>query len=186
MSVDDSSPYQAPSASVGLATDDSDAVMVAYLGNANADYYLRVFSNMRAGSGVFSWNWAAMLATSPWLLYRRLYLWFVVSWLGVPFAAGLLAGVAMFFNPIVGAATFTVAYFFIPPLLANYLFFRRAEADVRNAKALSPRLQTQIAEAERLGDTNLTAAIVFGVLCYGWVGLGLYRIAEQVWMRLSI
>ena len=174
MPLDDNSPYQAPSASVGITTDDSDDVMVAYLGNSNADYYLRVFSKMRAGAGVFSWNWAAMLATSPWLLYRRLWLWFFVFWLGAPFVAGLLAGIVTAFNPVAGAATFTVAYFFIPPLLANYLFFRKAETDVRSAKALSPRLETQVSEAQRLGGTNAMGAIIFGVICYGWFALGIY------------
>ena len=178
MSIDDNSPYQAPSASVDITTDDSDEVMVAYLGDSNADFYLGVFSKMRAGAGMFSWNWAAMLATSPWFLYRRLWLWFFVFWLGAPVVAGLLAGVASVFNPIAGAATFTVTYFFIPPLLANYLFFRRAEADVRSAKSLSPRLETQVSEAQRLGGTNAMGAIIFGVICYGWFALGVYSVLQ--------
>ena len=186
MSLDDNSPYQAPSASVGIRTDDTDAVMVAFLGPKNADYYLRVFSRFRAGAGWFSWNWSAILVTSPWLLYRRLWLWFFVFWLGAPLVATVLAGIVAAFNPLAGAATFTITYFFIAPLLANFLYFRHATAQVDSAKQLTPRIETQIAEAERLGGTNETGAIVFGVVCYGWFAIILFRVIQQVLERLAL
>lgn len=158
--------YQAPSASVDLDTHDADDVMVAYLGNRNAAYYLRVFKKFETGGGILSWNWAAFFITSPWFLYRRLWIWFFVFWLGLPFVAitvGVLTGAL---HPMLGFGMFCFMYFCLVPIFANYIFYRRALDHVATAKAVSPRIETQMAAAERLGGTNEMGGWIFAVIVY--------------------
>lgn len=164
--TEDNDLYQAPAASVDLSTEDSDDVMVAYLGNKNAEYYLRVFKKFETGGGILSWNWAAFFLTSPWFLYRRLWIWFFVFWLGLPFVAITVGVLSAAIHPVFGMFMFVVMYFCLVPVFANFIFYRRALDHVAAAKSVSPRIETQMAAAERLGGTNEMGAWIFGVIVY--------------------
>jgi len=54
----------------------------AVLGKANIDYYQNKFEKFdRKGKGLkVSWNWAALLFTGIWALYRKMYGWFFLFW----------------------------------------------------------------------------------------------------------
>ncbi len=172
------SPYAAPATEVEIETDLSDQLMVAYLGRENPDFYLRAFSKFDAGGGILSWNWPAFLCASPWFLYRRLWGWFAVSWILLPIVAVFVGGMVSALHPVAGAATITFIWFFLPALFANRLFYGRAKADVNEARSMSPRLETQVVEAERRGGTYATGAWVFGIIAYAVFGLTIYQAVQ--------
>ncbi|MEL7186086.1 MAG: pilin [Pseudomonadota bacterium] len=170
---DDNQLYQAPTASVDLTTEDADDVMAAYLGSRNGSYYLRVFKKFESGGGILSWNWAAFFCTAPWLLYRRLWIWFFVFFLGLPLVAFTVGTISIVIHPLFGLAVFIFMYFCLAPIFANFIFYRRALQHVSAAKKTSPRLATQISAAERIGGTNEMGAWIFGVIVYSLFTAGL-------------
>lgn len=170
---EDNDLYRAPDASVDLTTEDTDEVMVAYLGNRNAEYYLRVFKKFETGGGILSWNWATFFFTSPWFLYRRLWIWFFVFWLGLPPVAITVGVLSSILHPLFGFGMFLFMYFGLVPVFANYIFYRRALVHVTAAKAVSPRLETQKSAAERMGGTNEMGAWIFAVIVYSLFTLNL-------------
>lgn len=158
--------YRAPSAPIDLPADDADDVMAAYLGSRNAGYYLRVFRKFETGGGILSWNWPAFFITSAWFLYRRLWIWFFVSWLGLPLVAFTAGAISSTLHPIFGLGVFVFVYFCLAPIFANYIFYHRAIVHVAAAKATSPRLETQVSAAERMGGTNAMGAWIFCIIVY--------------------
>ena len=172
---EDNLPYQSPSAAVNLSTAAADDVLLAYLGNANRDYYLSVFAKFASGGGILSWNWAAFLVTAPWFIYRCLFSWFLVFWLGMPIIA-IAVGIIFFaLHPYAGLAAYFVIHFCLAPIFANYIYYRRVREHVASAKRLSPRRETQIAEAGRLGGTNATGAWVFAIIAYPLLAYTMYQ-----------
>lgn len=147
--------------------------MVAYLGHRNADYYLRVFKKFETGGGILSWNWSTFFFTSPWFLYRRLWIWFFVFWLGLPPVAITVGELSGLLHPTLGLLMALFMYFGLVPIFSNYIFYRRALVHVAAAKAVSPRLETQKSAAERMGGTNEMGAWIFGVIVYTLVGSSL-------------
>ena len=112
--------------------------------------------------------------TSPWFLYRRLWIWFFVFWLGLPPVAITVGVLSAVLNPMFGLGMFLFMYCGLVPIFANYIFYRRALIHVTAAKAVSPRLETQMAAAERMGGTNEMGAWAFGLVVYSLFALNLF------------
>jgi hypothetical protein len=119
-----------------------EALLRAFVGPRNADYYLAYFARAEArGYAPISWHWPALLLGILWLVYRRLYVaalaLFVASNL-----IGIVAGAAEqqwpgSGNPIL--MTFLVAVMGLwLPLHANALYYRHARAAIEAARTLYP------------------------------------------------
>ncbi len=82
----------------------------------NSDYYLAKWKIMASSGSKFSWNWAAFLATSLWLGYRKMYLYAfiyillnvltVIPFLGILIWLGLWIGIGAIGNYLYGKYTY--------------------------------------------------------------------------------
>jgi hypothetical protein len=121
----------------------------AFIGS-NAGYYVEKFGKFNIdGVETFqaTWNWSAFLFTFWWMLYRKMYLWSLVTFivLTVPYV-GLAAWVAC-------------------GIAGNYLYFRHARGRIEEARSVSP---TDIhATLAKLGGTHewvkVVAVIITGL-----------------------
>ncbi|EDP73346.1 DUF2628 domain-containing protein [Hydrogenivirga sp. 128-5-R1-1] len=82
----------------------------------NSDYYLAKWKIMAASGSKFSWNWAAFLATAPWIGYRKMYFYAfiyillnvltVIPFIGILIWLGLWFGIGAVGNYLYGKFTY--------------------------------------------------------------------------------
>ena len=120
----------------------------------NTAYYLPRFEELEAGGPAMSWHWPAFFVTTPWFLYRKMWLVGILN-VVYPFlvlifggiAAVLLAGLIqttpLLFSVIL--LLLLAAPWFLLPMYANALYFRH----VRNLIDKMPRVYAQDPEKKR-------------------------------------
>lgn len=133
-------PEPAPEAATLATTNTEEQVVLptqrelyrAYLGDKNADYYLKKFEEFdRKGDGLYSsWNWAAFLF-GGWLFYRKMYGWFFVFW-GI-YAISNIAAKA---DPRSWGSIILFMLCIIFALFANSLYHNRVKKKIAVAQAI--------------------------------------------------
>jgi predicted Zn finger-like uncharacterized protein len=116
------SPTSIASSPVRTANSGPDPLMI-FIGS-NAPHYLERFKKFTAfGASDFAatWHWPAFFVPWLWFLYRKLYLWSLIS-----FVTGLI--------PLVNLAA-RIAW----GITANYLFYKHAHRKISRCKELSRR-----------------------------------------------
>jgi len=61
-----------------ILLDEFDEEIIRAFVNRNADYYINKWKEMALTGSKISWNWAAFLFQGGWMLYRRMYLYYIV------------------------------------------------------------------------------------------------------------
>ena len=121
--------------SPGLQIDDED--FAVYIGK-NADKYLSKFKRFNIeGIDNFAatWNWSAFLVGPLWMLYRKLYLYFIIFFV-------------ITCIPYFGILTWIAA-----GIIANYLYYKQAKSKILEVK--SSHSDIVISEAlARIGGVN--------------------------------
>jgi type IV pilus assembly protein PilA len=147
----------------------------------NADYYLPKFEEFDKGGSQLGWNWPAFFATSPWFCYRKMWGWGMgnVAWFwGIltfvaPISIGIAAASATETNSYSGVITVGIVMavllaipWFVLPMFANALYWRRINSVIRNVPAsFKDQPDKRAARIERNGGTGAGAMI--GVLAGG-------------------
>lgn len=198
------SPFRAADPYGGIAPEEEldgipAAELAAFTGN-NAAYYLPRFHKFARGGSKCSWNWAAFLIPSYWLLYRKQYLAGVVT-LVVQIILTMLNGFIMygalqlhtFTDPgamaeailqisssssgtlfLMATMLITVIEALLRVLIGlsgNWLYFRTATSRIRKLKGEAPTIdKTDIAAA---GGVSMALGIV------GYVMLNVASILAQ-------
>jgi len=150
----------------GQGRRDSDELFVACIGPKNTDYYIRVFEKFRSGRGAASWNWPAFFLTIPWLLYRKMWGFTVLYWVGLPIGIGFLA--AMIAATIQDEDAFVSSYylacvviaFILVPIFANRLYFGHVSNKIRSVKEKHGSHADQVIELHRTAGTGGAGAII--------------------------
>ncbi|MDH3644065.1 MAG: DUF2628 domain-containing protein [Gammaproteobacteria bacterium] len=157
------SPYSAPSSTLEHPGD-LDLVDVA-IGEGNTNYYLRYLQRAGERSWVPSWNWPAFFVTSPWMLYRKLWLeWFLYTF-ALPIVAILVGGLAavVLGEALGGMMQLTImfgSFFVLAPMYANALYARKVRRLVTAATAQSADREKRIQWLAKRGGTSLVWIIV--------------------------
>ena len=166
--------YKAPTADTAVAP--TDDLLAAYVGPKNASYYAQKFAKFAAGGGVLSWHWPAFFLTSFWVLYRKMWMWAAIYWLGIPIAvtvAEIALGIAI--DPAVASLATWVAYlvimFLVAPLIANFLYFKHAEAKVAKVGSSSMSAAQQAVELDRIGGTSKIVYVIGPLVVIFLVGV---------------
>lgn len=142
------------SASYGSSPDSriDDKDFAAYIGK-NTDKYLPKFKQFNVeGIDNFSatWNWSAFLAGPLWMLYRKLYLYFIIFFV-------------ITCIPYFGILTWIAA-----GIIANYIYYKQAKAKILEVK--SSHSAVNIPETlARIGGVNSwvwTVGIVIFILIF--------------------
>jgi Protein of unknown function (DUF2628) len=136
------------------------------IGDKNQDYYLGKFEDFDdKGPGLHaSWNWAAFFIPVFWVLYRKMYGWFVV-WVCIFIFFGVADRAAL--NSAEGsywvlAATFAVAVSF--SAYANSLYHRKVKARIATAQKSSSDASRLSRKLTAGGGVNKWVPLVCGAV----------------------
>jgi type IV pilus assembly protein PilA len=151
----------------------------------NADYYLPRFETFDQGGSRLRWNWPAFFVTSPWFMYRKMWLPDILN-LVYPFLLCFVAGIASAFlidsikaHPVAFAALFLVLLavpWFLLPMFANAIYWHHIRGLIeRLPRSLEQAPDKRAARLERNGGTGVGALVaVFGgiaVVLVGFAGI---------------
>ena len=81
--------YRTPTSNTSISSGDD--LMATFVGPKNAHYYEQVFAKFERGGGSLSWNWPSFFVTWFWLLYRKMYMWWLLYWFGLPITMVLVS-----------------------------------------------------------------------------------------------
>lgn len=157
---------------------DSKTWMTTFIGPKNTAYYLRHFDTFskNKNSGI-TWNWPAFFITFYWLLYRKMWvnsiIYFILPYL---LLIPLVIVVAMIGDSAnstlvlgIGYVVYLAAYFFLPPMYANILYYRHYKAKLTETKLASRDIQRQLGILSEKGGTS-SIAIIF-ILIFSFIFL---------------
>lgn len=157
------SPYSTPSSTLEQASD-LDLVDVA-IGERNTAYYLRYLQRTGERHWVPSWNWPAFFVTSAWMLYRKLWLEWLLYTFALPIAAILIGGLAAVavgeaLGGIIQIVIMFGSFFVLAPMYANALYARKMRRLVTVATAQNAEREKRIQWLAKRGGTSLVWVIV--------------------------
>jgi type IV pilus assembly protein PilA len=146
----------------------------------NTGYYLPRFEEFDAGGPKVGWHWPAFFVTTPWFLYRKMWLVGILN-VVYPFAllifcsiiSALLAD-SLAANPLIFAAVFLLLLatpWFLLPMFANALYWRHVRNlidDMPRSFAQNP--EKKLARLERDGGTGM------GLMIAVCAGMGLFLV----------
>lgn len=128
----------------------------------NADYYLFKFNRLESRRNILSWNGAAFLFGEIWLIYRKRYVSFLITYITFILLRVLSKELVLWMIPIwrVGLA-----------FICNHSYFRYMKKQVADEQELDdPYLEDIHCKAK--GGTNLTLALIyvlFWAMIFGFV-----------------
>jgi len=135
----------------------------------NVGYYLPRFEKFEAGGSQVGWHWPAFFITTPWFLYRKMWLVGILN-VVYPFALLIFGSIAsallmglIHTTPVLFAVIFLVllaAPWFLLPMYANSLYYRHIRSvidDMPRVYAQNP--EKKLARLERDGGTGVGAMV---------------------------
>ena len=166
--------YRTPAANTSITSGDD--LLAAFVGPKNAHYYEQAFAKFESGGGSLSWNWPSFFVTWFWLLYRKMYMWWLLYWFGLPITMVLGAGViAAFVSPELGALFYYGGYglvaFILLPMYANKLYYNHAKRKVAKMAATTLSEEQQALELARTGGTSGAIMIVIPFVLIAMIGV---------------
>jgi len=131
----------------------------------NSGYYLKYFEQFDAGESRASWNWPAFFVSSWWCLYRKMWLWGILTllwpWImffvfsivvGIAAAATKSAPIAA----IVICSLILIAPYFLLPIYANAFYWRHINRLIESLpKSIATVPDKRLARLERNGGTGV-------------------------------
>jgi hypothetical protein len=149
-----------------------DALYRAAVGAKKADFYVPKFVGFDApGASQVSWNWPAFFVSFYWFLYRRMYGYWVIYCLLIPFVLLIAGGIA---GAILGNKTGNLLYLVTivayrygwVPMYANALYHRTIKKRIETLRLKIPDPATQLAVLDNSPHTSpvLLVAAPFVVL----------------------
>jgi hypothetical protein len=165
--------YRAPASETTVVPEGN--LLAAYVGPKNADYYARVFERFENGGSIISWNWAAFLVTSFWLLYRKMWLNAFLYWIILPIVLTVLSVSIAAQSP---ATTADGVYYFLylpiafllMPMFANWIYYRHAQSKVDKVSFVTAKEQ-RAPELVRIGGTANVVLVIAPLLLVVVLGI---------------
>ncbi len=166
--------YRTPTSNTSISSGDD--LMATFVGPKNAHYYEQVFAKFERGGGSLSWNWPSFFVTWFWLLYRKMYMWWLLYWFGLPITMVLVSAVvAAFASPELGALFYYGGYvlvaFILLPMYANKLYYNHAKRKVAKMAATTLSEEQQALELARTGGTSGAIMIVVPFVLIALIGI---------------
>jgi hypothetical protein len=142
----------------------------AVIGPKNQDYYLRHFSRFDAqGKAGITWHWPAFFVTFLWLLYRKMWVHALLDWmlpliLAIP--VGIISAVLGEQGLYVAIPLYIAVLLFLPPMLANALYYRHCKKKIAESRTSSNDAQWQLGELSGKGGTSNAVMIFFLIFIF--------------------
>lgn len=166
----------APDPSLAGAIDPRAADYEAAVG-PNADYYRPRFERYDSAGAGLGWHWPAFFATSPWFIYRKMYLIGILNFV-YPFVMWIGAGIviAVTRDPrysLVGLGLIVLPWI-LWPIFANRIYWRRIRRVIAEVPAggMSPDPARRAALLESEGGVARGPMIVaVCVMAFIWIAI---------------
>ncbi len=158
----------------------------------NVDYYLPKFEALDAGGAKPGWHWPAFFVTTPWYLYRKMYLWGLLN-LAYPFIALIAFSIVIAASrPSAAVTTVLLLILFLAPsallaIFANALYWKHVNKVIHGMpKSIAQQPDKRVRRIEREGGTSLGAML--GIVLGGGVFVSgiLAAIAIPAYMDYTI
>jgi type IV pilus assembly protein PilA len=138
----------------------------------NREYYLPKFEAFDAGGPLASWHWPAFFVTTPWYLYRKMWLWGMLN-LAYPWIAAIVLGIALGISrpSITIMVIVSLIVLAVPSVLlavfANALYWKHSHKVIRGLpNSIAAQPDKRQLRLERNGGTGVGPMI--GVLAGGF------------------
>src|SRR5262249_13988726 len=136
--------------STGRMGSDSDVMTeeeawASFIGPTNTHYYLERFERLSQGDTA-RWHWPGALVTWYWLLYRKMWVGAVIYF----FAPSLVFAILGAISPVLTLVGW-VAFFLVPGMLANGLYYRHCQKKIQQVTARGGSKEQMLARLEAAG-----------------------------------
>src|SRR4051812_21778615 len=147
----------------------------------NRDYYLPRFEAFDAGGSLASWHWPAFFVTTPWYLYRKMWLWGMLN-LAYPWVAALVLGIALGISQpgIATSVVVSLVVLAVPSVLlavyANALYWKHSNKLIRGLpNSIAAQPDKRQLRLERNGGTGVgpMIAVLAGGAFFGLCMIGI-------------
>ncbi len=113
------------------------------------EYYVPKFKIMKQTGKKTSWNWGAFLFSAMWFVYRKMYLYAVLTF----FVAGGLSYISSYLS---------FAFYIVLGIFGNYIYMNHLEGISKEANTMDASNKEMF--ILKKGGVNLTAVIVIMVI----------------------
>ena len=150
----------------------------AVIGDKHQDYYASAFQRFdRNGKTGISWNWAAFFTTFLWLMCRRMdnkaVIYILLHWLcGLLMVIIIVMILAVFDDKVIAnlliramISLYILAWWLLPPLYANALYYHHCNKKITNTKKWLPDRQEQLDLLRRTGGVSKKGLFGGVLLC---------------------
>ena len=131
-----------------------------------AEYYLPKFQQLKAQGKKTSWNWAAFLVSSYWMLYRKMYLY------------GAIAAVIEILCSVIGSLLLSLLLlggYIAVGIFANFIYMKDLEGKAEEARTMPEPYRTQFITTN--GGINSSVVVLTAV---GRIVFAVFLLAVQM------
>lgn len=128
--------------------------LYTYIGPKNLDYYAKTFKTHKDSDNFASWNWCSFLFTPFWLLYRKMYIWFVVF-----IIAESVIDTFSFIFPLLGSIL-RIVLMVVFGIFGNSMYLNSAKYRIRKINNTLQSYKHKDLVLNATGGTNLVAPLI--------------------------
>ena len=136
-------------------TDFTDSDFINFVGLRNTEYYFKKWKNNKDKNCFISWNWASFFLGLYWLLYRKLYAWFI----GIAIIDTVCVSLISIYNPII-AGLIPLIIAILLGIFGNSIYIKHTKKKIKSLKTFFDKYGDTKEVLEANGGTTLVAPIV--------------------------
>lgn len=133
----------------------TDSDFIKFVGSKNTEHYFNQWKNNENKNTFSSWNWASFFLGGYWLLYRKLYAWFV----GVTIVDFLAVAILDNFSPLL-AGLIPLIIMILLGIFGNCIYIRHSKKKILSLKKFFDKYGDTDEALKANGGTTLVAPLV--------------------------
>ena len=133
----------------------TDSNFIKFVGLKNTEHYFNQWKNNENKNTFSSWNWASFFLGGYWLLYRKLYAWFV----GVTIVDFLAVAILDNFSPLL-AGLIPLIIMILLGIFGNCIYIRHSKKKILSLKKFFDKYGDTDEALKANGGTTLVAPLV--------------------------
>lgn len=150
-----------------VPADGQDLLEIA-IGERNTDFYLDYCARNGTRDWRASWNWPAFFVTFGWLLYRKMWVEWLVYAFAVPIVGVVVLVLGVLASDTLGVVLYYVVsagfYFVLTPMYANAIYAAKLQRLLDRAEALQQEDSARAIWVARRGGTSFAWMIALVLL----------------------
>lgn len=138
-----------------IDTDFTDSDFINFVGLRNTEYYFKKWKNHKDKNLFVSWNWASFFLGLYWLLYRKLYAWFV----GITIIDTICITLISPYNPVL-AGLIPLIIAILLGIFGNCIYIKHSKKKIKSLKRFFDKYGDTKEALIANGGTTLVAPLV--------------------------